>query len=107
MTEAGRRRFNVGPFALGGYGATVMATYGSGANVAGGASFSEIVDLADWDRSVVTNAPGQSGSPGSPHFADLAKLWAAGEYVPLTFSDRAVQAGAEATLTLAPRNRRQ
>ena len=71
----------------------------------GGASFSQIIDLADWDRSVVTNAPGQSGSPGSPHFADLAKLWAAGEYVPLMFSERAVQAGAETTLTLVSPSR--
>jgi penicillin amidase len=68
-----------------------------------GASFRVIVDLGDWDRSVATNAPGQSGSPGSPHFRDLAPLWAAGEYIPLSFGDRAVQASAESTLTLVPR----
>ena len=48
-------------------------------------------------------APGQSGAPDSPHFADLAPLWAKGEYVPLAFTDDAVNAAAESTLTLVPR----
>ena len=56
--------------------------------------------LGDWDRSLVTNAPGQSGSPASAHFSDLAKPWAAGDYFPLVFSDRAIQANAESTLHL-------
>lgn len=103
VTEAGRRRFNVGPFALGGYGATLRATHASGTAVTSGASFRQIIDLADWDRSMATNAPGQSGSPGSPHFADLARLWAASEYFPVAFSEGAVQAAAESTLTLTPR----
>ena len=80
-----------------------MATYGRGLSQEGGASFREVIDLADWDRSVATSAPGQSESPASPHFADLAKLWAAGDYFPLAFSDAAVGANAEATLTLTPR----
>ena len=102
-TAAARRLFDVGPFARPGYGDTVMATYGSGLSQEGGASFREVIDLADWDRSVATSAPGQSESPASPHFADLAKLWAAGDYFPLAFSDAAVGANAEATLTLTPR----
>ncbi len=68
--------------------------------VESGASFREILDLSDWDRSLATNAPGQSGSPGGPHFADLAGLWAAGQYFLLPFSDRAVQANTESTLIL-------
>ena len=69
----------------------------------GGASFREIVDLSNWDRSLWINAPGQSGAPGSRHFADLARPWSAGEYFPMAFSDAAVQAAAETTLTLTPR----
>ena len=103
VTEAARRRYNVGPFELPGYAETVMSTYGGGLAVDGGASFREILDLADWDRSIATNAPGQSGSPGSSHFADLAKLWAAREYFPLAFSGRAVEENAETTLMLTPR----
>ena len=102
VTEAARRRFNLGPFQIGGYESTVMATEGR-IEATGGASYRQIVDLADWDRTVASNAPGQSGSPASPHFADLATRWAAGEYVPLAFSARAVSAVAETTLTLKPR----
>jgi penicillin amidase len=103
VTGTARARFNVGPFERPGYADTVMSTGGVDLEQSSGASFSAIFDVADWDRSRATNAPGQSGSPASPHFADLAKLWAAGEYFPLAFSDGAVQAAAETTLMLVPR----
>jgi penicillin amidase len=103
ITESARQRFDIGPFARPGYADTVMSTGGSRFEQSAGASFSAIFDLADWDRSMATNAPGQSGSPTSPHFADLAKIWAAGDYFPLPFSEAAVQASAETTLTLVPR----
>jgi penicillin amidase len=102
ITEAARRLFAIGPFARAGYADTLMSTSGSGFEATTGASFNAIFDLADWDRSVAQNAPGQSGSPGA-HFSDLAKLWAAGEYFPLAFSEAAVQAQAESTLMLVPR----
>ena len=70
----------------------------TGSNVDIGASFRQIADVADWDRSVATAAPGQAEQPRSP-LSDLAKLWAAGEYFPLSFSARAIQANAESTLT--------
>lgn len=101
VTQAARRRFNVGPFEIGGYPHTVMAMSDIGMP-ATGASFRAIFDLADWHRSVAQNAPGQSGSPASAHAADVAKLWAAGKYFPLVFSDAAVRANTEATLTLVP-----
>jgi penicillin amidase len=59
-------------------------------------------DPADWDRSTAMNAPGQSGSAESTHFADLAALWSAGQTFTLAFTERAVQTHAEATLTLVP-----
>jgi penicillin amidase len=104
VTDALQRRYSVGPFAVGGYDRTVMATYGRHFDVEGAASFAEILDAGDWDRSVVTNAPGQSGSPASAHFSDLARPWVGGEYFPLVFSDAAVQANAESTLRLVPSN---
>jgi len=104
LTEAARRLFDIGPFDRGGYAQTVMSTYTrSSVNI--GASFGEIVDLSNWDLSVAINTPGQSGSPRSPHFSDLARLWAAGEYFPLAFSDAAVKANAESTLVLQPPSR--
>ena len=102
ITPAARRLFNVGPFEPGGYDGTVNA-YFARSNVEIGASFREILDVAGWDRSVATSAPGQSEWPHSPHFSDLAQLWAAGEYFPLAFSDRAVQANTESLLVLNPR----
>ncbi|GAC1432394.1 MAG: penicillin acylase family protein [Thermoanaerobaculia bacterium] len=67
-----------------------------------GATFREVIDLGSWDRSLVINTPGQSGEPGSPHYADLLPLWARGEYFPLVYSREAVDANAEATVVMRP-----
>ena len=101
--EAARLRFNVGPLPRAGYGDTVFATGGSDWRQTGGATFREVIDVADWDRSIGTSAPGQSGQPGSPHFDDLAKMWAAQQYFPYSFSQAVVEKNAEATLVLRPR----
>jgi penicillin amidase len=95
-------RFNVGPIVRDGYGTTVLATGGARNAQTSGASFREIVDVGDWDRSLATSAPGQSGQPGSPHFDDLAAGWGAGEYFPLSFTDEAVERHAEVRLVLTP-----
>lgn len=87
ITGPARARFNIGPFRRAAADSAVRA----------------IFDPHDWDRSQILVAPGQSESPDSPHFRDLAQAWTRGELVPLAFSDAAVQAYAEATLTLAPR----
>jgi penicillin amidase len=104
ITEA-TRRLNVGPFERAGYAETVMSASGRVPDSGVGASFRAIFDAADWDRSIATNAPGQSESPDSAHFSDLARLWAAGEYFPLAFTEAAVSASAKSTLTLVPTRR--
>jgi penicillin amidase len=48
------------------------------------------------------NAPGQSESPDSPHYTDLAALWSTGQMVPLFFTEAAIAANAASTLTLVP-----
>jgi penicillin amidase len=103
VARAARQRFDVGPFGRGGDADTVMSTGGIDLEQTTGASFRFIADLGDWDRSVATNAPGQSGSPASPHFADLAPLWSAGDYFPLAFTDAAVGEHEESRLMLTPR----
>ncbi|HEX7138669.1 MAG TPA: penicillin acylase family protein [Vicinamibacterales bacterium] len=103
VSAAARGRFNVGPFPRAGYGDTVFSTSGPGYQQSDGATFREIMDVADWDRSVGTSAPGQSGQPGSPHFDDLARLWAAEQYFPYSFRQAMVEKNAEATLVLSPR----
>jgi penicillin amidase len=96
-------RFIVAPLAVPGYEGTVRDLERSSATEARGAAFRAVYDTAGWDRSVAQNAPGQSGSPSSPHFRDLAAPWAAGEYFPLAYTDAAVQTNLETTLTLVPR----
>jgi acyl-homoserine lactone acylase PvdQ len=87
VTDAARRRFNVvAPAPAGATGDPLAMTF----------------DAADWDRSTAINAPGQSGSPESRHYADLAALWSAGKTFTLAFTERAVQAHADVTLTLRP-----
>jgi len=103
ITEAARSRFSIGPFDRAGYAQTVMSMSGQRPDAVVGASFNAVFDAADWDRSIAQSPPGQSDLPDSPHFADLAKLWAAGEYFPLAFSEKEVAANAHTTLMLVPR----
>ncbi len=67
-----------------------------------GASYRQILDVADWDRSVVTNTPGESGDPQSKHYRDLLEDWLAGRYHPLPFSRKAVEAAMEERIVLEP-----
>lgn len=95
--------FNIGPIPRGGYELTPLSTGGSGFEETIGATFREILDVANWDRSVATSAPGQSGQPGSNHFDDLAKQWGDQQYFPLAFSPLAVASSTEVTLVLTPK----
>jgi penicillin G amidase len=85
----------------GGDGTTPNAT-GYGARQTAGASFREVIDVADWDRSMTINVPGASGQPASSHYDDLLPLWAEGRYHPLPYSRAAVDASAAARLVLRP-----
>ena len=67
-----------------------------------GASYREILDVADWDRSVATSVPGQSGQPGSEFYGNLLPLWARGEYFPLSYSRPAVERDTRHLLWLKP-----
>lgn len=95
---------DVGPLAKGGSASSPMhAGYRpSDFRVMQGASFRMVVDLADLDRSITINAPGQSGDVRSAHYADLAPLWAKGEYVPMLYSDAAIVAATHFTWHLMP-----
>ncbi len=102
-TNAERRAlFNLPSVERGGDSNTVNNTSGSGFRQNHGASFREILDVSDWDRSVATSVPGQSGQPGSKHYGDLLPLWAEGKYFPLLYSKQKVEAMAKEQLTLEP-----
>jgi penicillin amidase len=90
-----------GPWPRGGYANTLNAT-GNGDNQTAGPSLRVVIDLADWDRAIATNTPGQSGDPRSPWYANLFPLWATNRYVPLPYSAGAVAARAAVVDTLRP-----
>ncbi len=81
---------------------TVNATAGSNYRQTAGASFREIIDLADFDNSVVINVPGQSADPRSPHYGDLLPLWGSDRYFPLVYSRARVEAETRELLWLRP-----
>ncbi|MCJ2057584.1 penicillin acylase family protein [Methylobacterium sp. J-048] len=96
--------WDVGPLAVGGAAASVMhAEYRTDTfQLTHGASFRMVVDVGDWDRSVFINVPGQSGDPGSPHYADLAPIWGRRDHVPMLYGSAAVEAATETIITLSP-----
>jgi penicillin amidase len=101
VNEATRRRLEVGPLPRGGYGSTPNAT-GNGGNQTSGASFRIIVDTGDWDRTVGTNTPGQSGDPDSPQYRDLFEMWANDRYFPVFYSRERVETVTGQRLRLEP-----
>jgi len=99
---SGKREFRLGPVPRPGDANTVNSTSGAHLQQTNGASWREILDVGDWDRSVMTNVPGESGDPASKHYADLLQDWAAGRYHPMPFSRQAVEAATEERILLRP-----
>jgi penicillin amidase len=102
---------DVGPIARPGDASTVNATsYPRGKDFfyqTNGPTWRQILDVGAWDNSVMVNAPGESGQPGSPHYADLAPLWDQGQYIPMLFSRDAVNKHAAQEMTLEPEGTKQ
>ncbi|MEA2786340.1 MAG: penicillin amidase [Candidatus Eremiobacteraeota bacterium] len=63
-------------------------------------SFRAVWIAGDWDRGTIDIAAGESGEPGSPHYADQNAKWVKFERTTLPFSDAAVRAATKSTLTL-------
>lgn len=91
---AGHKAWDRGPIGRPGDANTVNATSGARFLQTNGASYRQIIDLSDWDRSVMTNVPGEVGNPTSEHYDDLVQSWANGQYHPMPFSRKAVEAAA-------------
>ena len=86
----------VGPFRQGGSESTVFHSGFDAANFVKltGSTFRVVIDLADLDKSLCINAPGQSGDSASPFYDAMAPLWAEGRVVPLLCSAPVVRANA-------------
>jgi penicillin amidase len=93
----------LGPLPRSGGGDTVASTaFNPDFRQASGASFRVVVDVGDWDASVFVNAPGQSGTPDSEHFADHFDHWDSPDAYPLLYSRSAVEAAAAERMWLVP-----
>ncbi len=101
VNEETRRLLEVGPWPRGGYESTVNNT-GGGDNQRSGGSFRIILDPSDWDNSVATSAPGQSGDPMNPHYRDLFELWVRHQYFPLAYTRDRVESVTGRRLLLEP-----
>ena len=94
----------------GGDSYTVMARWlggGPGWNVGGGASWLQVIDVGDWDKSVMLMLPGQTIDPASRHARDFYAPWIGGEMKPLWFTRAAVDANTERRATIAPKGTRR
>ena len=67
-----------------------------------GPSFRVVIDVGNWDNSRAINMPGQSGDPDSPHYKDLANRWLKGEYFPLLYSRKQIEAATVQRIDLQP-----
>ena len=91
-----------GEFSRPGDANTVNNTGGTRFMQTSGASYRQVMDVSDWDKSIMTNTPGESGNPESPHYSDLAQPWAEGKYHPMPFSRKAVEEAASERMMLLP-----
>lgn len=100
------RVFNLGPGAIGGDNDTPWMTGlvpGPSYDANGAApAMRQIIDLADFDRSLFLVVPGQSGNQAGRHRDDLTRLWLQGEYQPMAWSRPEVEEVAETRLVLEP-----
>ncbi|MBK8026489.1 MAG: penicillin acylase family protein [Chloroflexi bacterium] len=61
-----------------------------------------IIDLADFDNSLVVLPVGQSGHPYSPHYDDMIEIYRTGGYLPLRFGRSAIENATKDRLILSP-----
>ncbi len=101
LNDSIRQLFECGPLPRGGSGSTPGMT-GNGDNQLTGASFRMVVDVADWDQSMFTNAPGQSGDVRSPYYRNLFESWAKDQYFAVYFSRNKIESHAAGHLILQP-----
>ena len=103
-SPAERERMKVGPEPLPGGPSTPRAAgyFPTDFNAEHGASARMVMDVGDWDKSMVIDMPGESADPASPHYRDHFVPWVHGDYVPFLFSRKAVDLAAETVIEVSP-----
>ncbi len=100
------RFFNLGSRPSNGNAFTVKVNYLTPHKTSWSASYRQIIDLSDWDKSVCVLSSGQSGHFMSRFYDNQVPLWLGGEYHPMIFSRDEVEKNASATLYLKPPNKK-
>lgn len=103
VNEDVKTKLNLGPIPRGGNAYTVGST-GANDRQATGASFRMIVNTGDWDSTISTNGPGQSGDPESPFYSNLFEPWAKDEYFPVYYSKEKIKSATVNNTILVPEN---
>lgn len=67
-----------------------------------GVTYRQVLDLSDLNAAQICIPPGNSGQPGSPHYADNVERWRDVEYHPLFVDWEDIDANVEARLRLDP-----
>jgi len=94
---------NVGRFGAGGDGMTPVSTQTErGTASTHGVTYRQLIDLVDLNEMQICIPPGNSGQPGSPHYADQVERWLNVEYHPLFTRWEDIEASAEQVLKLRP-----
>jgi penicillin amidase len=96
-----RKALDLGPLPRGGNAYTPGST-GGNLRQSSGASFRMIVNTGDWDATLATNGPGQSGNPDSPFYDNLFEPWAKDQYFPVYYSRAKIDSVAVETKVLTP-----
>ena len=100
VTQASRRRYDVGPFEQGGYAGTVMFS-STRSSVNTGASFRQNCRRGRLGSVGRDECAGTVGVAAQPAFlGSRVRCGRADKYFPLAYSDRAVKANTETTLVL-------
>lgn len=102
VDPATRKKLEVGPLPRSGSGSTPGMT-GNSDNQTHGATFRIVADAKDWDATMFTNAPGQSGDPASPYYQNLFRYWANDQHFPVYFTREKVEKSAASRIVLSPR----
>ncbi len=102
VNDSVRKKLETGPLPRGGNGSTPGMTTNSD-NQSSGASFRIVADMSDWDKTMFTNTPGQSGDPESPFYRNLFELWANDHHFPVYFTRELIEKSAAEKTVMKPR----
>lgn len=104
LNDSLQQVFNCGPLPRGGSASTVNVTSNND-NQSHGATFRLVADVADWDNTVFSNAPGQSGDVRSPYYRNLFKGWATDKHFSVYFTRAKIENSVRERKLLIPDGR--